>query len=456
MPGAEAVDADVALVGAGLAGLVAARELLRAGVEPVVLEARERVGGRTLNAAIGPEAEQVVELGGQWAGPTQERLLALARELDVATFPTYETGEHQLERDDRIVRYGGTIPKLKPVALAEVGVAMARLDRMARRIDPERPWAARGARRLDEQTVATWLRRHVRGAEARLALRIAVESVWACDPADLSLLHLLFYIRSGGSLDLLLDTEGGAQQERFAGGSQLLALRLADRLGARVRRSAPVRRIVHGAGGVEVEAGGLRVRARRAIVAIPPPLAGRIAWEPALPPIRDGLTQRMAMGAVIKCHAVYDEPFWRAQGLSGHATSLVGPARLFYDNSPPGGRPGVLLAFLEGRAARAAAELPAADRRALVLDRLARLFGERARRPEQFHEHVWAAEPWSGGGYAAVMPPGAWSDHGPALRAPLGPVHWAGTETATRWMGYMDGAVRSGERAAAEVLAALG
>lgn len=456
MPGPDLLEADVAVVGAGLAGLVAARELLRAGVEPVVVEARERVGGRTLNASIGPAPEQVVELGGQWAGPTQERVLALARELGVATFPTWQNGEHQLERDDRIVRYGGTIPKLKPVALAEVGVAMALLDRMARRVGTEAPWTARGARRLDEQTVATFLRRTLRTAEARLAMRLAVESVWACDPADVSLLHLLFYIRSGGSLDLLLDTEGGAQQDRFAGGSQLLSTRLAEGLGARVRLSAPVRRVVHAAGGVEVEADGVRVRARRAIVALAPPLAGRIAWEPALPPVRDGLTQRMAMGSVIKCHAVYGEPFWRADGLSGHATSLVGPARLFYDNSPPGGRPGVLLSFLEGRAARVAAELSAADRRALVLDRLARLFGERARRPEQFHEQVWAAEPWSGGGYAAVMPPGAWTDHGPALRAPVGTVHWAGTETATRWMGYMDGAVRSGERAAAEVVAALG
>ncbi|MDO8185444.1 flavin monoamine oxidase family protein [Conexibacter sp. JD483] len=454
---AELDEADVVVVGAGLSGLVAARDLVRAGLDVVVLEARERVGGRTLNESVGPAADQVVELGGQWIGPTQKRVNALVHELGLSTYPTRDEGENLIERGGRIHRYRGTIPALGPLPLAEVGIAMARLNRLARTIDPETPWTAPVAASADAQTVASWIRRNVRTQVARDALRIAVEAVWASDPADLSLLHLLFYIRSGGSFERLLDTDGGAQQDRIRGGSQLLSLRLAEQLGARVRLGAEVTRIAHGENGVEVAvADGTGVRARRAIVAIPPPLAGRLRYAPALPPTRDGLMQRMAMGAVIKCMAIYDEPFWRDEGLSGHATSLAGPASIFYDNSPPGGTPGVLLAFLEGRAARAALRQTPTLRQAILIDEMARLFGPRARFPRRYVEQAWSAEPFSGGGYAAYLPPGAWSDNGSALRAPIGPLHWAGTETATVWNGYLDGAIQSGERAAGEVASALG
>ncbi|HST40763.1 MAG TPA: flavin monoamine oxidase family protein [Conexibacter sp.] len=448
--------ADVAVVGAGLAGLVAARDLVRAGLDVVVLEARDRVGGRTLNEPVGPAADQVVELGGEWLGPTQERVAALARELGLETFATHTAGDNLLERDGRILRYSGTIPSLGPLPLVEVGIAMARLNRLARTIDVAAPWTAPLAAKADEQTVASWIRRNVRTRAAREALRIAVEAVWSADPADVSLLHALFYIRSGGSFERLLDTEGGAQQDRVVGGSQLLSLRLAEQLGERLRLQTPVTQVVHDSRGVELTAGALCVRARRAIVAIPPTLAGRLRYEPALPAVRDGLTQRMAMGAVIKCMAIYDEPFWRAEGMSGHATSLTGPAAVFYDNSPPGGSPGVLLAFLEGRAARAALRQTTTLRQALVLDGLTRLFGPRARHPARYVEKAWSEEPFSGGGYAGYLPPGALTDHGAALRAAIGPLHWAGTETATIWNGYMDGAIQSGERAAREVAGALG
>jgi monoamine oxidase len=448
------VDADVAVVGAGLAGLAAARELVRLGREPAVLEARDRVGGRTLNEPIGEG--KIVEIGGQWVGPTQTRVVELISELGLETFPTYGGGRNLFERKGRLRRYRGTIPKLSPLALAETGAVMARINRMARRLDPERPWEADGAPGWDSQTFATWMRRHVRTPGARDLIRLAIWAVWAAEPEDLSVLHVLFYIRSAGSFEALVDTEGGAQDSRVVGGTQLISIRMADELGDRVRLSAPARRIEHGPGGVTIQADGVTVRARRAIVAIPPTLTGRIAYDPPMPSIRDGLTQRMAQGSVVKCMAIYPEPFWRADGLSGQTTSADGPVSVTYDNSPPDGSPGILLAFLEGRAARAAAGMPEAERRGAVIACLRRFFGERAATPERYVDRAWANEEFSRGCYGGFMPPGAWTENGAALRAPIGPIHWAGAETATVWNGYMDGAIRSGEQAAREAAGAIG
>jgi monoamine oxidase len=334
--------------------------------------------------------------------------------------------------------------------------AQRKLNRMARAVPLAAPWEAPGADRLDGQTAASWMRRNLATRAGRALLELGVEAVWAAQPEDVSLLHLLFYIHSAGSLELLFDTEGGAQQDRFVGGSQLVPIRMAERLGhERLLLGAPVRAIGHGADGVTVRADGHTVRARRTIFAIAPTLAGRVAYEPPLPGFRDQLTQRMPMGTVAKCMAVYDEPFWRADGLSGQATSTAGPVKLTFDNSPPDGSPGVLLGFLEGRRARELGRLRGEERRAAVIDCFTRLFGPRAARPDHYVERLWAEEEWTRGCYGCHMPTGAWTNYGLALREPLGPLHWAGAETATVWNGYMDGAVRSGERAAREALGRL-
>jgi monoamine oxidase len=453
-------EADVAIVGAGLAGLVAARDLRAAGASVTVLEARNRVGGRLLNESLGDGV--VVEVGGQWIGPTQDRIAALAREVGVETFPTFDEGANVIEWRGGLRRYEGTIPRINPLVLLDVLRAQSRLNRMAAQVPLDRPWDAPRAADWDAQTAHTWFRRNVRTSAGRELLQLCTEAVWAAQPEDVSLLHVLFYIHSAGRLERLLDTGGGAQQDRFVGGSQLVPLRLAERLGAEVVvEGAPVRRIEHGPGGVALTAGpggagaDIEVRARRAIVAIAPTLAGRIVYDPPLSGHRDQLTQRMPLGTVAKCMAVYDEPFWRADGLSGQGTSDTGPVKLTFDNSPPGGSPGVLLGFLEGRQARELGRLPAPERRDAVIGCFARLFGTRAARPDRYVERLWAEEEFSRGCYGCHMPTGAWTGYGEALRAPIGPLHWAGAEVAEVWSGYMDGAVRSGETAAREVLAAL-
>jgi monoamine oxidase len=447
-------DADLVVVGAGLAGLAAARAAVAAGAKVVVVEARDRVGGRVLNEEIGDG--RVVEVGGQWIGPTQDRLAALARELGVDTFPTYAEGENVLEYGGRLRRYRGAIPRLNPAVLLDVERAQRRLNQLAKRVPLEAPWEAPNAAALDGQTVATWMRRNLATKGGRVLLELGVESVWAAQPEDLSLLDVLFSIHSAGGLDMMFDTEGGAQQDRFVGGSQRVAILMAEALEREnLLLDAPVRKIERADHGVTVRADGATVRARRAIVATAPTLAGRIAFDPPLPGYRDQLTQRMPLGTVAKCMAIYDEPFWRAEGLSGQGTSDLGPVKLTFDNSPPDGSPGVMLGFLEGRRARELGRLRPEERRTAVIDCFARLFGPRAAQPAAYIERLWADEEWSRGCYGCLMPTGAWTNYGPALREPIGPLHWAGAEYATVWNGYMDGAVRSGEETARAALERL-
>ena len=445
--------ADVLVVGAGLAGLTAARDLTAAGRSVLVLEARDRVGGRVVNQDIGNG--KIVEMGGQYVGPTQDKLLALAQDLGVATFPTYDTGQKVLHFNGRRGTYSGTIARINPLVLADVGQAQARLEAMAKKVPTDTPWTAANAERLDGQTFETWVRRNTASKSARTLLALAAEAVFAAEPGELSLLHVLFYSHSGGSFQRLVDTAGGAQQDRFVGGSALLPERLAARLGDIVKLESPVSRIEVSGDQVTATTPRGQFNGRQIVVTTPPLLAGRIEYVPALPHWREQLTQRTPMGSVIKCQVIYDEPFWREEGLSGQAIGDGDGSRVVFDNSPPDGSPGILLAFVEGDEARRLSREPADLRRRTVIDSLVRYFGPRADKPEGYLELDWQQERFSGGCYGTVFGPNVWTRYGHALRSPIGPIHWAGTETATVWAGYMDGAVRSGERVAADLLARL-
>jgi monoamine oxidase len=446
--------AEVGIVGAGLAGLMAARQLVAAGVSVCVLEARDRVGGRTWTRPASDGT--LIDLGGQWIGPTQQRMQRLAAELGAETFKTWDSGNNvQYHAGERLV-YSGAIPTADRLVAGDVMEAMLNLNMMAMQVPPDAPWTASAAATWDAQTFATWLDANVTTPGARALLELAIQAVFSAEPRDLSLLHVLFYIRSAGGLMDLIGVTGGAQETRFTTGAQTIANRLAEALGERVVLNAPVHTISQDSSGARIESDAVTLTCERVILALPPTLAGRLRYRPALPGLRDQLTQRMPMGTVIKVHCIYPTPFWRDEGLTGQASSDTGAVRVTFDNSPPDSRRGVLLGFIEGDEGRRWGQRSPHERRAAVLECLIHYFGEQAGQPLDYIEQSWAEEEYTRGCYAGYMPPGVWSMYGQALRMPVGRIHWAGTETATVWNGYMEGAVQSGERAAAEALAALG
>jgi monoamine oxidase len=448
---------DVVVIGAGLAGLAAARRLTAGGHEVTVVEARDRVGGRTEGLVL--EDGTPLELGGQWVGEGHTRMTGLIGELGLSTFRTWnDQGQLLLDllgKRSTVKPVKGAAPRLSPFALADLAQGVLRFSRLAERTDLERPWLTPGAEVLDGQTWESWIRRNLRTRAGRAYFHIACEAVWAAEASDVSLLHALFYTHSNADLDTLLSVDRGAQQDRVTGGSVLVAEAMAAALGERVVLGQPVRRIEHDAAGVRViTRDGTRYRGDAAIVTLPPVLAGRLEYDPPLPSWRDQLTQRMPAGSVIKAYAIYPEPFWRSDGLNGQAVSDTGPVKVTFDNSPPSGTPGVLMGFLEGKEARLWTRRSPAERQEAVTGCFVRYFGPQAARPRQYAERDWMAEEFTRGCYGAHFAPGTWTSYGEAWRAPAGRIHWAGAECAPQWNGYMEGAVRSGE-AAADTVAAL-
>ena len=461
--GASRVKVDVAIVGGGLAGLTAARNLVKSGHSVVVLEARDRVGGRTFNHILADG--QAVEAGGEFVGPTQTQVLALAIAVGVGTFKAYNTGDNVYIHDGQRSTYpavpGLPNPPDDPNVFKDSINLLGPADALGKQVGVKAPWNAKTAAKLDKQTLDQWVKAGSKSPLTGPILDAASQALYGKDSSQISLLFNAFYTAAAGdakhqgAFARLISVQGGAQENRFKGGSQVIAQKVAAALGSRVRMSSPVSSITQTSKGVKVVAGGVTVQAKRVIVAVPPVLARQIKFSPALPAAKQKLFARYTPGDMIKVQMIYPQPWWRAKGLSAQLVVPAGPAGVTYDNTPESGAPGVILGFVGGRFAKTFRALGAAARKQAIVDEFAAAFGEDARGDSEYFDMDWTAETYTRGCPTGSFAPGVMSKLGALIRPPVGRIHWAGTETADYWAGYMDGAVRSGERAAKEVGRAL-
>jgi monoamine oxidase len=437
--------AGIVVVGAGLSGLSAARELSRRGRDVVVVEARDRVGGRTLARTIGGGR---FDLGGQWIGPGQERVAKLARDLDLATFPTWSRGRKVMDLDGangQVKTYRGVIPTLSVLDLLRLELALRSVERMTKRVDPSDPWATRGGVQWDRLTVGEWAAKAVSAARVRAAFDVVVRVVFGAEPRDLSLLAFLAYVRAAGGLMALVEIDGGAQQDRFVLGAHSLSTRIAKELGERVFLDAPARSVTGDGRRVVVRTDRGTVIAQRAIVAVPPGLGREIAFDPPLDAARLELLRAHRMGATTKVVTTYGRAFWRDAGLSGEAIASSGPITVTFDDTTHDGAQAALVSFIVGDAARAK---PTEKE---VLAALSRFFGDDASIPYAYVAEDWSVDPWSGGCPVSMPPPLRWPRQIAVLRRPHGLVHFAGTETALEHTGYLEGALEAADRCVREI-----
>lgn len=450
---ARSLEADVCVVGAGLAGLTAARRLSQSGRSVVVLEARDRVGGRVWTRASSGGVP--VDMGGCFVGPNHDRLHHLAEETGVATFKTSVEGDTVLATGGKVRRYRGDIPRISPLALASAGQAIARMSAMAKRVSPAAPWDAPRAADWDALSVRAWLTgRRVPTKRARDLVEATVRACFTCDVSEVSMLSWLFLVSSAGGVESLMNIAGGYQDSQFDGGVGQIPAVMARQLGDAVTLETPVTAVTQRADRVEVASDAVTVTARRVVLALPRVLAAGIRFEPALPADHALLLHKVPAGTEVKTVAIYDEPFWRDDGMSGATVATDDLIEITLDTTQPGHSEGVIATYSAGPRARALWALPESERRSVVVRMLTTRLGPKAASPREVMELNWSEERWTRGCSCAHFAPGVLTQYGHLLREPVGRVHWAGTETATTSFGAMDGAVRSGERVSEEILAA--
>lgn len=442
---------EVVIVGAGFAGLTAARELVRNRRSVVVLEARDRVGGRVKAGKI---AGHPMDVGGMWVGATQTRVLDLIKEYGLHTRPQFEQGKDISELNGERTTAEGEGTGMNADTQAEYDRVVKELDRLCGTVPPDEPWNAPNAESLDKMTLQDWLNSTTHNQTVRAFLEASMRADFVAEPYQISLLYCLFYLRAGDNFEMLNSYKDGAQAFLVNETMHQIAVRMASELKSNIILESPVRTISQDPNGVTVQTDKATWRADYAIVAVPLPLSVRIAYDPPLSPERDMLAQHMPMGSVIKYLVAYEKPFWRDRGLNGMTWSDLPPSAAICDVSPPEGKPGILVGFFEAHNALKWTGRPVGERKKVVIERMVEFFGAEAAHPIDYEDQDWPAELWSRGCYGASMPPGIMTTVGRVIRQPHGRIHWAGTETAARWMGYVDGAIRSGDRAAAEILAA--
>ena len=444
---------EVIIVGGGFSGLAAAKKLHEHQIPFLLLEARGRLGGRTFTKKF---EDFYLDFGGQWIGPTQDRMYALCHEYGVRYYGTYNQGKNILDLRKKIKTYRGVIPKISLLALLNLDWIIRKLERLARSIDIQNPWNHPKAKLWDKITLEQFLRENTRFEDTYAIIRVGCDTIFASDPDQLSLLHALFYIRSGTSLDCLINVENGAQQDRIVGGMQHLAEKIAADFTDSIRFNSPVRAIQKRENGYEVSGEGFSFSGQQVIIAIPPPLLNEIEFRPVLPSSKKAMLENYPMGSVAKCFMIYDKPFWRDMGFSGQSVSDQNtPYQAMYDCSPADASKGIMMGFSVGSRMNALFKNSKDERQNIMKETLSRYFGSKAENFQTYEDFTMSDEIWSRGCYAALMPTGAWTTFRDEYRTSVDQIHFAGTEAATRWHGYIEGAVLAGESAASKVLSSI-
>ncbi|XP_067014518.2 amine oxidase [flavin-containing] [Anabrus simplex] len=456
-----ATQVDVIVVGGGLSGLTAAREVRKQGLKVAVLEANDRVGGRTFTMT-GPDYGWA-DLGASFVGSAQKHIVKLIDELGIKTIECFNDKDRVHYSKGRQFRYRSEWPTLwsNPLATWEVKEMTRRMDRMCREIPIDCPWEAPRAREWDQMTVQEFIVSNCWTEDAAEFLTSMCNINNTADAHELSLLFYLWYMRQGHGIDCLWAIKDGAQEWRVQGGTQQISIKMAKQLGGRVHLGDPVVYVQYTDQGVTVRTlGGKVFRGQYAILAVPPPTQLKMHFDPPLPPLRNSLLQRIPMGLVMKCLVFYDHPFWIEKGYNGFVTCYDGIEIVNHvtEDLKPGVRLAGVICFVYGDHAIKLSKFDTEGRKKAVCLSLARFYkSEEALVPAHYVDKLWSQEQYIGGCYTCYYPPGSLSRYGPALRAPIGKrIFLAGTETAMEWTGYMSGAVEAGQRAANEVLQAAG
>lgn len=442
---------EVIVIGAGYAGLTAARNLIRGGKKVLLLEARDRVGGRVHTQHF-PEG-YYLDKGAGWIGPTQDSMYQLLKEFNISYIPTYDKGKSIFYYKNKKKGYRGLIPPVGLHHLIGVQLALNKINKLSKKINLQAPWESPNAELFDTMSAEEWMLGQMPKSQvARDIFKLAFEAVWAAHPREVSLLHTLFYTKSGGNIERLTNVKKGAQQDRILGGSDAPARAIAQQIIAHIQFSSKVTAIEQNIDGVIVSGENFKYHTKKVVIAIPPIVADDILFTPALPSMRQLLQKNMPMGKVWKTFMVYEKPFWRDMGYNGMITAPQEMLSVVFDNSPKDGSVGILMGFVSADAAAYFLSLSQEQRKDTVLTSYKKYFGEAANNPIHYDDHCWTEDPLTKGCYVGLMPPQVMTTYGASLRRPVGNIHWAGTETSDIWNGYMEGAVRSGERVATEIL----
>ena len=444
---------DTIIIGAGYSGIGAATKLYENGKDFLVVEARDRIGGRVWSKQLNNGA--IIDIGAQWIGPQQLLMWEMVKKHKVDTFETYDEGKNILAWNNKISTYKGTIPNIDPISLVDLGLALNKINQKCKKIPIESPWMVKGAHQLDSISLYSWMEKNLWTKKAKFLFKVGVESVFAVEPAEISMLYALFYAHSGVDFEKLISIKNGAQQTRFVNGSQHLLTQMANPFTEKILLDNPVVAIEQNNNGVIVYTKHSKIMAKKCIITIPPTLLQKIQFIPDLPPNKVQLNQRMPMGTAMKCFGIYKKPFWREKGFSGQVVSNDEHIQVTFDCSPHDESCGIIMAFVEAGNARKFIEKTREEREAIFFESLSKYFGPEALEPIDYVEKCWSEEIWSGGCYAGNPTPGTLTQFGEYLRKPFGNIHWAGTETATKGNGYMEGALEAGYRAAAEVMGSI-